>query len=76
VKPYDRVLAIAKHYLGPAAESFVARQCQLALRIEAVAITSGHLKALGHQVEVAACRFIEPAKAKEMAGRIATLAVV
>jgi hypothetical protein len=74
VKPYDRVLAIAKHYLGPAAESFLARQCQLALKIDALAMTSGHFKDLAHQVEVAACRFIEAAKAKEMAGRIATLA--
>jgi hypothetical protein len=74
VKPYDRVLAIARHYLGPAAESFLTRQCQLLLKIDAVAITPGHFKDLAHHVEVAACRFIETAKAKEMSVRIASLA--
>jgi hypothetical protein len=73
VKPYDRVLAVSKHYLGPAAESFLARHCQLALKIEAAALTSGHFKALGSWVEVSACRFIEPAKALEMGNRIAAL---
>ena len=73
MKPYDRVLAIARHYLGPAAESFLARQCQLVLKVDAVAMTPGHFKDLAHHVEVAACRFIEGSKAKEMATRIATL---
>jgi hypothetical protein len=76
VKPYDRVLGIAKHYLGPAAESFLARQCQLVLKIEAAALTPGHFKDVAHHVEVSACRFIEQVKAKEMATRIATLPAV
>jgi hypothetical protein len=73
VKPYDRVLAIAKYYLGPAAESFLTRQCQVGLKIDAAAITPGDFKALGSWVEVAACRFIETAKAKQMGNRIAVL---
>ncbi len=73
MKPYDRVLAIAKLYLGPAAESFIARQCKLALRVEALTITPAHFKELGAQVEVGACRLIERPKAEEMARRIAAL---
>jgi hypothetical protein len=76
VKPYDRVLAITKHYLGPAAESFLARQCQLALKTDAVSITPPHFKELGSWVEVAACRFIEQAKALELGKRIAALSTL
>jgi hypothetical protein len=73
VKPYDRVLSIVKHYLGPAAEAFLARQCQVALKREASAISSADFKALGSWVEVSACRFIESPKALEMGKRIASL---
>ena len=54
---YDSVLIIAKNYLGPAAESFLARQCQVGLQVEASKITTAHLKNLAATVEVAACRF-------------------
>jgi hypothetical protein len=73
MNPYDRVLAVAKFYMGPAAESFLTRQCQVALKLEAAKITTAHYKDLGAWVEVAACRFIEQAKAAEMAKRIAAL---
>ncbi|HEY1755119.1 MAG TPA: hypothetical protein VGG72_06955 [Bryobacteraceae bacterium] len=71
--PYDSVLAITKTYLGPAAESFLSRQCQVGLRIEASNITKAHFKDLAHTVEVAACRFIDRPKAEDMAKRIAAL---
>jgi hypothetical protein len=71
--PYDSVLTIAKNYLGPAAESFLARQCQVGLQIEASKITNAHLKSLAATVEVAACRFIDRTKAEDMAKRIAAL---
>jgi hypothetical protein len=73
VKPYDRVLAIAKYYLGPAAESFLTRQCLVGLNKDAAKITAGDFKALGAWVEVAACRFIEIPKAQQMGNRIAVL---
>ena len=73
MKPYDRILDIARHYLGPAAESFLTRQCQVGLKKDAASITAGDFKALGAWVEVAACRFIEPGKALEMAKRIGLL---
>jgi hypothetical protein len=71
--PYDSVLAITKAYLGPAAESFLSRQCQIGLKVEAAQITKAHLKALAHTVEVGACRFIDRPKAEDMAKRIAAL---
>jgi hypothetical protein len=71
--PYDSVLTIAKRYMGPAAESFLAKQCQVGLQVEASKITNDHLKNLAATVEVAACRFIDRAKAEDMAKRIAAL---
>jgi hypothetical protein len=71
--PYDSVLDIAKTYLGPAAEFFLARQCQVGLKMEAAKITKAHFKDLASTVEVAACRFIDRSKAEDMAKRIAAL---
>jgi hypothetical protein len=73
MRPYDALLAVAKFYLGPAAESFLARQCQLVLKIEAPKITKAHFKDLAFAVEVAAVRFLDRVKAEEMAKRIAAL---
>jgi hypothetical protein len=73
MNPYDRVLAIAKTFLGPAAESFLTRQCKVALDIEAAKLTPSHFKDLAIWVEVSACRFIEQDKALEMARRIGAL---
>lgn len=73
MKPYDRVLAIAKCYLGPAAESFLSRQCKIQLKIEATNLTNAHFKELAAWVEIAACRLIEAEKAAGMAKRIAVL---
>ena len=71
--PYDSVLTIAKTYLGPAAESFLARQCQGSVQVEATKLTTAHLKNLAAAVEVAACRFIDRAKAEDMAKRISAV---
>jgi hypothetical protein len=71
--PYESVLVVAKNYLGPAAESFLSRQCKLSLRIEAAQITKAHFKEFASHVEVAACRFIDRSKAEDMAKRIAAL---
>jgi hypothetical protein len=67
------LLAITKFYLGPAAEPFLSRQCQLVLRIEATQITKAQFKDLAYAVEVAARRFLERVPAEEMAKRIAAL---
>jgi hypothetical protein len=73
MKPYDALLAVAKAYLGPAAESFLARQCQLVLKIDARLIAKAQFKDLAYVVEVAAVRYLDRAKAEEMAKRIAAL---
>jgi len=73
MRPYDSVLTVTKTYLGPAAESFLARQCQLALKIEAKEITKAQFKELSKAVEIAAVRFIESSKAVELAKKIEKL---
>jgi len=70
---YESVLAIAKTYMGPAADSFVTRQCQVALQTTPTQLTSADCKPLAHAIEVAACRFIERTQAEAMAGKIAKL---
>lgn len=73
MRPYDSLLALTKLYLGPAAESFLGRQCQLVLKIEATKIAKPQFKDLAFAVEVAACRFLDRVKAEEMSKRIAAL---
>jgi hypothetical protein len=70
---YESAVAVAKTYMGPAAESLMARQCQVGLGISPADITKAHLKDLAGWVEIAACRFIEHGKAVDMAKRIAAL---
>jgi acetyl-CoA carboxylase alpha subunit len=70
---YDSVLAVAKTYMGPAAESFLSRQCQVGLKTEAANLTKAQFKDLAAWVEVSACRFIDRPKAEEMSKRIAAL---
>jgi hypothetical protein len=72
--PYDSVLAVTKLFLGPAAESFLLRQCQVALKTEPAKLTKAHFKDLAMSVEIAACRFIDRAKAESMAKKILALA--
>jgi hypothetical protein len=72
--PYDSVLAVTKMFLGPAAESFLLRQCQVALKTEPAMLTKAHLKELAMSSEIAACRFIDRAKAESMAKKILALA--
>ena len=69
----NKVLAISKPYLGPAAEAFLGRQCKLFLKIEMAALTSANLKELAGCVEVGGRAIMEPAKATELAKKIAAL---
>jgi hypothetical protein len=68
---YDDVTAVSKHFLGPAAEQFIARQCQLHLKIEAPLLNKSHLAELAKAVEVAGLRYMEAAKTQLLAQRIA-----
>lgn len=65
----DKILALSKPYLGPAAESFLARQCKGHLNIEMGAITTSHLKDLSTWVERSGALIMEPSKAAELASR-------
>ena len=67
----EKILALSKPYLGPAAESFLSRQCKGHLNIEMDAITSAQLKDLAMWVERSGSLIMEPAKAAELAKKIA-----
>jgi hypothetical protein len=69
----NKVLAVSKPYLGPATEQFLARQCKLFLRIDSAALTAGNLKDLAGCFETGARAIMEPAKATELAKKIAAL---
>ncbi len=69
----DKVLAITRVYLGPATESFLARQCQGHLHIEVSALEHSHLKDLAKWVEVGGALVMDPAKATDLSRKIAAL---
>jgi hypothetical protein len=69
----DKVLTVTKTYLGPAAESFLARQCQGHLHIEVSALNQSHLKELAKWVEVGAALVMDAGKAAELSTKIASL---
>ena len=69
----DKVLALSKAYLGPAAESFLERQCKSYLKIEMSALQSSHLKDLAKWVEAGAALIMDAGKAAELSKKIASL---
>lgn len=70
---YRDVSDVGATYMGPAAEPFIGRQCALYLKIQPRALTKQHLPELAKWIAVAGTRFLDAAKAKEMAARIAAL---
>jgi hypothetical protein len=71
VTVYEGIVSVSKPYFGPATEQFIARQCQLYLKIEASDLSKTHLAELAKWVEVSGTRFLDEAKSKELAGKIA-----
>ncbi len=69
----NKVLALSKAYLGPAAEPFLARQCKLFLKIDMTALASSHLKELAGCYELGGRAIMDPAKATELAKKVAAL---
>ncbi len=69
----NKVIAVSKPYLGPATEAFIGRQCKLFLKIDMAALTSANLKELAGCFEVGGRAIMEPAKATELAKKIAAL---
>jgi hypothetical protein len=70
---YDKVMAISKPYLGPATESFLARQCKGHLNIEVSQLSAAHLKDLAKWVEVSGALVMDAAKAADLGKKIAAL---
>ena len=70
---HQEIMTLSKPYFGPAAEQFIARQCEL-LKIDPQALGKQHLPALAERVEVGGLRFMDEAKSKELAIKIARLA--
>jgi len=69
----DKVVALSKPYFGPATESFIARQCKGHLNIEIGDLAQSNLKDLAKWVESSGALIMDPAKAAEVAKKIASL---
>jgi hypothetical protein len=70
---FERVLAIGKPYLGPAAENFIARQCKSHLKVEPQGLTASHVRDLAKWMELGAGLIMDPAKAAEMGKKVAAI---
>ena len=67
----EKVVALSRPYFGPATESFLARQCKSHLKIELTNLAQAQLKDLAKWVELGGGLIMDPAKAAEVAGKIA-----
>lgn len=70
---YEQIANLSKPYLGPASEQFIARQCSLYLNGTPEKLAKSHLAELAKWVETSGIRFMDEAKARELAGKIAKL---
>lgn len=69
----DKVLTLSKPYLGPAAESFLERQCKEHLKVAFSALTHDNLLALAECVESFGPLVMPAAKAAELAKQISMM---
>lgn len=70
----DKALALSVEYLGPAANVFLERQTKWHIDGLAFAdLQPQHIPELAKWVGISAALVIEPAKAKELAGKIAAI---
>ena len=69
----EQVLAVAKQYLGPAAQQFLSKELR-ALECTADTITGAHLPALSERARVSAGRIMDAERAAEFGDRVAGLA--
>lgn len=69
----NKVLAMSKPYLGPAAESFIAKQCKAHLKIEVGDLTTAHLKDLSSWIFISGANIMDRAKALELSKKVAAL---
>jgi hypothetical protein len=71
---YDRVITVARPYLGLVTEQFVARQCTAHLQVDPRALGPGHLLELAKWVEISGALVMDRAKAAELRDKILDLA--
>jgi hypothetical protein len=69
----EKVIGITKPYFGPAAESFLSRQCKSHLKIELGDLAPTHLKDLAKWVELGTGLLMDQAKGAELGRKIAAL---
>ncbi len=69
----EKVIAVSKPYFGPATESFLSRQCKGHLKVDVGDLTPSHLAELAKWVASSAALIMDPAKATEVANKIAKL---
>lgn len=71
---YDDVLNIAKSYLGPAAEKFIARQLSAHLMLNNPnEVAPSHLNELARWCHISAALVMDEAKAKEFSQKLKAL---
>ena len=70
---YDKVIALAKPYFGPATESFIERQCKAHLKIDPRELAHWHLPQLATWLEIGGALVMPAAKAKELASRVGAM---
>jgi len=70
---YEKVVSVAKTYLGPATESFISRQCKSHLKKEPGQLMASDLAALAKWMEVGAGLVMDQGKATELAKKVASL---
>jgi len=68
---YQEITKISAPYLGPAAESFIGKQCKLFLKIEPESLAKHHLGELAKWIEVGGTRYMDEARTKELAAKVA-----
>lgn len=68
----ERVLGVAKEYLGPASQQFLSRELR-ALGCTADTLTAGHVPALADRARSSAARIMDEARAAEFADQLVAL---
>ena len=70
---YEQVVSVSKVYLGPAAETFISRQCKSHLKKDPTQLATSDLVTLAKWVELGAGLLMDQAKAAELAGKLTLL---
>ncbi len=73
MKVYEKVVLVSKTYLGPATESFIARQCKSHLKKDPAALLTSDLATLAKWMEISGSLLMEQSKAAELSKQIASI---